>query len=484
MSFCTVPYSPKWSRVAHKDLASGFSPEWGNVSVPGRRSSSFCESIVGDRSIHDSESNRFEVPCSARRLSSLVSSSLVSSVSLRNAENRLTKIEDGSTLKATYQYDFMGRRVRKQVGSVVTWYVYDGFNELGRFTQSGGSAPVIERTFTWGLDISNSPQGAGGVGGLLAVKVHGTTSATYFPTYDANGNISEYLASNGSVAAHFEYDGFGNTVVNTDTNGLFDYRFSTKPLEDVSGLYYYLYRDYDPVTGRWPSRDPIEEEGGSNLHGSVSNRVVNNIDYLGLKYNVEQRYMEMSDLFRMGGYHSFVGSPSWGKVVPEILTDRDDYVYVSSDGKSAEVVIARQIDVDVLAVYPTTNVANGISYSAQGMMSLVGHELKREEIYRMAYEEYINPIDTTGDIAIKCGCIYRSEAGEAEKALRDYLENNRKIGVTEFVNYAQKEQRELGAESSSSNWIHVRGERDRYRITHTIASPSPARWEPCPKSQK
>jgi RHS repeat-associated protein len=32
---------------------------------------------------------------------------------------------------------------------------------------------------------------------------------------------------------------------------------------------YYGYRYYDPVTGRWPSRDPIEERGGDNLYAFV-----------------------------------------------------------------------------------------------------------------------------------------------------------------------------------------------------------------------
>jgi RHS repeat-associated protein len=35
---------------------------------------------------------------------------------------------------------------------------------------------------------------------------------------------------------------------------------------------YYGYRYYDPVTGRWPSRDPIGEKGGINLYGFVGNR--------------------------------------------------------------------------------------------------------------------------------------------------------------------------------------------------------------------
>ena len=43
----------------------------------------------------------------------------------------------------------------------------------------------------------------------------------------------------------------------------------------------YLYRYYDPLTGRWPSRDPIEERGGINLYGMLANDSVNFWDYLG-----------------------------------------------------------------------------------------------------------------------------------------------------------------------------------------------------------
>jgi RHS repeat-associated protein len=47
------------------------------------------------------------------------------------------------------------------------------------------------------------------------------------------------------------------------------------------GVADYLYRYYDPLTGRWPSRDPIEEEGGVNLYGFVGNDGVNGIDLYG-----------------------------------------------------------------------------------------------------------------------------------------------------------------------------------------------------------
>jgi uncharacterized protein RhaS with RHS repeats len=48
------------------------------------------------------------------------------------------------------------------------------------------------------------------------------------------------------------------------------------------GVTYYTYRWYDPVTGRWPSRDPIQERGGLNLYGFVGNDGIGITDTLGL----------------------------------------------------------------------------------------------------------------------------------------------------------------------------------------------------------
>ncbi len=45
---------------------------------------------------------------------------------------------------------------------------------------------------------------------------------------------------------------------------------------------YYGYRYYDPITGRWPSRDPIGERGGINLYGFVGNDGVGQWDLWGL----------------------------------------------------------------------------------------------------------------------------------------------------------------------------------------------------------
>ena len=57
--------------------------------------------------------------------------------------------------------------------------------------------------YFWGLDLSDTLQGAGGVGGLLAVSRNGRF---YFPTFDNNGNVTRYVNKFGNVVAAYEYD--------------------------------------------------------------------------------------------------------------------------------------------------------------------------------------------------------------------------------------------------------------------------------------
>jgi len=215
-----------------------------------------------------------------------------------DAENRLIAVRKADdTLIATYVYDYMSRRIRKTTtadayqGASDTSYLYDGWNVVAEYSISGASTVTLSQAYTWGLDLSGSMQGAGGVGGLLCIHrapgtdINGdrTWTDTFYPTYDGNGNVSEYLDKNGAEAAHFEYDPFGRLASSTGSPEDFTYRFSTKPQDYETGLFYYGYRYYDPVTGRWPSRDPIGENGGENLYAFVENAGVNMIDIFGLE---------------------------------------------------------------------------------------------------------------------------------------------------------------------------------------------------------
>jgi RHS repeat-associated protein len=216
-----------------------------------------------------------------------------------DAENRLTSATVNGTT-TTYRYDALSRRIaiwgaglQPASSPPSTMFIYDGWNPIGKY-----AGTTLVESYLWGMDLSGSMQGAGGVGGLLAVT---DSTGSYYPTYDGNGNVSEYLDSSSAVAAHYEYDPFGNTVVSTGPKVAdFAHRFSTKPQDFETGLYYYGYRYYDPVTGRWPSRDPIGEDGGVNLYAFVENDGINKWDLLGLdKITVKNELIHTSDLWRI-----------------------------------------------------------------------------------------------------------------------------------------------------------------------------------------
>ncbi len=59
------------------------------------------------------------------------------------------------------------------------------------------------------------------------------------------------------------------------------FRFSTKYQDDETDLLYYGHRYYSTSTGRWLSRDPIEEKGGRNLYCFVRNNAICLFDALG-----------------------------------------------------------------------------------------------------------------------------------------------------------------------------------------------------------
>jgi RHS repeat-associated protein len=202
-----------------------------------------------------------------------------------DAENRLLQVRaaNNTTVITTTFYDAQFRRIATMAGTggATTHYLYDGWNRIAEYTYAD-SQYTLAKTFLWGLDLTETPQGAGGVGGLLC-QVDSGSNTRHYPAYDLNGNVIAYFDSTGQPAAHFQYDPFGNLTVDWESNAAdFPYRFSTKPQDPITGLYYYTYRYYDPVTGRWPSRDPIEERGGVNLYGFVWNDGVNWIDLLGL----------------------------------------------------------------------------------------------------------------------------------------------------------------------------------------------------------
>jgi len=196
-------------------------------------------------------------------------------------------------------YDYLGRRVEKKVSTHngTSWsvddrrrFVWSDWLPLLELDASDPNDVTILRKYTWGLDLSgNSIDGAGGIGGLLATEDVADTKDYYY-LYDASGNVGQVLdASDGSIAAKYEYDPYGNNLLDpNDPNESGPYaadnpfRFSTKYWDDETGLGYWGYRYYIPRLGRWINRDPIGDAGGLHLYCYGDNTPALMTDPLGL----------------------------------------------------------------------------------------------------------------------------------------------------------------------------------------------------------
>jgi hypothetical protein len=140
-----------------------------------------------------------------------------------DAENRLVALrrKSDNLLIAKYRYDYLSRRIYKETSSIAAQgatthiFTYEGWNLCAEYEASAingttnAAITSLKRTYTWGTDLSGSLQGAGGVGGLLAVEEKsGTHAAVYYPLYDGNGNVTEIVkeASGGAatLVAHYE----------------------------------------------------------------------------------------------------------------------------------------------------------------------------------------------------------------------------------------------------------------------------------------
>lgn len=189
-----------------------------------------------------------------------------------DGENRLIQMtvntNVGSQYQLTFAYDPKGRRIQKMVatngvGIYTNNFLYDDWNLAATLSPSLS----LLNSFMWGNDLSGSPQGAGGVGGLMEITYYGSTTTNCFPTFDGNGNIMALVnVTDGTVDANYEYGPFGEIVRSTGpmakANSL---RFSTKYNDDESDLLYYGYRYYKQATGDWVNRDPLMESGSRVL---------------------------------------------------------------------------------------------------------------------------------------------------------------------------------------------------------------------------
>lgn len=102
----------------------------------------------------------------------------------------------------------------------------------------------------------------------------------------ACASVARRIVARGcAIVAQFEYDAWGNILSATSAVPVLArnrYRFQGREWSAATGLINFRARWYDPVTGRWISKDPIGLSGGLNLYAFCGDDPVNCNDPYGL----------------------------------------------------------------------------------------------------------------------------------------------------------------------------------------------------------
>jgi RHS repeat-associated protein len=152
--------------------------------------------------------------------------------------NLLTQVEKNQQILAQYKYDGDGKRIKKTewIESVqeyhTTIYQYSGINVTYEKNLNTGS----HATYIYGPN------------GRIAKTVNGVTE--YYHT-DHLGSTRLITDGSGNVITDINYSPFGESVIHGEKES---YLYTGKE-KDVTGLYYFGSRYYDPGTGKFITRD-------------------------------------------------------------------------------------------------------------------------------------------------------------------------------------------------------------------------------------
>jgi RHS repeat-associated protein len=182
-----------------------------------------------------------------------------------DVEDRLVAVHT-PTQTVTFRYDPLGRRIEK-AGSTITRYLYDQEDIIDEL--DGMNALITCYTHGPGIDEPLARRDA-------------TTNTVTYHAADGLGSITDTTNSSGQVSLAHRYDSYGNVLAGGGTGG---YAFTGREWAPEAGLLYLRARYYDPMTGRFVSEDPSDQESSyddPNPYTYVENNPINWVDLLGL----------------------------------------------------------------------------------------------------------------------------------------------------------------------------------------------------------
>ncbi len=208
-----------------------------------------------------------------------------------DAQNRLTETQDaqGNPI-ASYQYDPLGRRIRKTVyrewnngwmlltGPRTHTYLYVEEGLSTEYRQSGNQAPQLYATH------GSRPGGDWGASSIWSRMQRSDTQQVerFHHHADHLGTPLKSTDAQGNVVWGQKETSFGETTVDAASVIENPFRFPGQYYDKESNTHYNYFRDYDPASGRYMQRDPMGIAFDPTAYVYGSHNPVRQVDPYGL----------------------------------------------------------------------------------------------------------------------------------------------------------------------------------------------------------
>jgi RHS repeat-associated protein len=226
-------------------------------------------SINGGTSSYDNNGNLLSVP---------VSAGVPAQSYTYDTENHLVTASVPSIQSSaiTYDYDGLGRRVSKTVGSTSTTYLLDGDEEIAEY-----SGTTLLRRYVTGPAVDDRIVHVEGASTTAAPT--GSTHTYYHVNHQGSViAVTDYTGAavsclTGTACQRLAYDEYGNLSSAASAIGE-AFRYTGRRFDTETGLYYYRARYYSPLLGRFLQTDPVGYKENLNLYTYVSNDPLDKTD--------------------------------------------------------------------------------------------------------------------------------------------------------------------------------------------------------------
>ncbi|NUP10715.1 MAG: RHS repeat protein [Polyangiaceae bacterium] len=247
-----------------------------------------------------------------------------------SAQGHLKEVTRPDKRKVTFDYDGLGRRVRKAFDGRITEYVWDGDELVHERTQdaTGKEQPLV----TWVFEPGTfSP-----IAKFEGRKRFGVVS-------DQLGVPSALVTETGTLAWRAQLDVYGVPHEEVGVSEAADrtenpWRFPGQYADPETGLYYNRFRYYDPDAGRYISEDPLGLRAGDTNPFSYPDDPWGYWDPYGLveggSYSKTRRTNKGGEVHHtpaQSTYSDVKGAPSYGRG-PAVHMSIADHAKTASHG--------------------------------------------------------------------------------------------------------------------------------------------------------